>query len=165
MELHKWQGPRDEAVPIMAALSNARLIYLTNEDEAVLLQETEKGTHLPGASAYQIIDAAGDINKGFFAVFNNVPVSEDGRELFESRFQNRARLIEKEPGFQAIRILRPLSSDTYAILTLWDSEDSFKAWQESEAYGTAHAKRKTAEGIDQRPNIFPRPSYVTTYIR
>lgn len=165
MELYKWTGHRDQAVTLMANLANARLIYLVNGDEAVLLYETEGGPGLQGAEAYEVLNAVGDINEGFYAVFNNIPVTEEGRELFESRFQNRAGMVEKEPGFAAIRVLRPLNSDTYTILTIWKDEQSFKDWQESQAYGHAHAKRGTTEGIDKRPNIFPRPSFVTTYTR
>ena len=163
MEFYKWQGHRDEAMSIMASLPNSKLIYMSSGDEAALLQESAGGTVLPDAAAYQVLNAVGDINNGYFAVFNNIPVSPEGTEIFESRFSNRAGLVEKEPGFAAIRVLRPLDSDTYAILTLWDSEDDFKNWQESTAYGSAHAKRGTTEGIDKRPNIFPRPSFVTTY--
>ena len=163
MKLFKWEGHRDQAMPIMAALPNARLIYMTNGEDTMLLQEAQDNTVLPGAAAYEILNASGDINQGYFAVFNNIPVSEEGKALFESRFTNRAGLVEKEPGFAAIRVLRPLNSDTYVILTLWKDEESFKNWQQSEAYGQAHAKRGTQEGIDKKPNIFPRPSFVQTF--
>ena len=165
MELYKWIDHRDQAVMLMANLVNARLIFMTNGEEAVLLYETEGGPGLQDAEPYEVLDAKGDVNHGFYAVFNNIPVSEEGRELFESRFKNRAGKVEHELGFAAIRVLRPVSSDTYVILTLWKDEESFKAWQQSQAYSHAHAKRGTEEGIDKRPNIFPRPSFVTTYIR
>ena len=163
MELHKWQGHRDEAMTILAGLPNSRLMYMSDEEEAVLLHESNGGTVLPGAEGYEVLNAVGDINDGYFAVFNNIPVSPEGREMFESRFAGRAGLVEKEPGFAAIRVLRPLNSDIYVILSLWNGEEDFKNWQESAAYGSAHAKRGTSEGIDKRPNIFPRPSFVTRY--
>lgn len=165
MELHKWSGTNDQAIGHLANHPNARLVYLINGQDAVILYETTGAALLQDVEAYQILDASGDINQGYFAVFNNIPVTEEGRERFEQRFKNRARKIEDEPGFEAIRVLRPTNSDTYVILTLWADEKSFRDWQESEAYGSAHAKRGTAEGIDKVPNIFPRPSFVTTYIR
>lgn len=163
MELHKWEGHRDDAVLLLANFPQARLIYMVNDEEAVLLQESQGGTNLPGAASYEILNAAGDINDGYFSVFNNIPVSEEGKELFESRFSKRAGLVEKEPGFKAIRVLRPINSDTYVILTLWDDEEAFKNWQQSEAYSNAHAKRGTEQGIDKKPNVFARPSFVKTY--
>lgn len=165
MNLYKWEGHRDQAMAILASLPNARLIYMTNGEKVVLLFESEGGAVLAGADAYQVLDAVGDINDGYYAVFNNIPVTDEGKELFESRFKNRAGKVEEEPGFAAIRVLRPLNSDTYVILTLWKDEESFTNWQQSQAYSHAHAKRGTEEGIDKKPNIFPRPSYVTTFIR
>ena len=165
MELHKWSGHVDHAVGILASLPNARLVYLINGVEAIILYETDGATLFPDVDIYEVLDASGDINGGYFAVFNNIPVTEEGRERFEERFNNRARKIENEPGFTAIRVLRPKNSDTYVILTLWTDEQSFKDWQQSNAYGSAHSKRGTAEGIDKVPNIFPRPSFVTTYVR
>lgn len=163
MELYKWEGHRDDAMPILASLPNARLIYMTSGEETVLLQESQGSTVLPNAEAYEILNAVGDINHGYFAVFNNIPVSKEGKATFESRFSNRAGLVEKEPGFAAIRVLRPINSDTYVILTLWEDEQAFKNWQQSNAYSNAHAKRGTEKGIDKQPNIFPRPSFVKTY--
>lgn len=113
--------------------------------------------------AYEILDRTGALQNNCFAVLNNIPVTEEGRAQFEERFRNRAGLIEEEPGFIAIRVLRPLQSDTYVILTLWENEESFANWQQSKAYSKAHAKRGTEQGIDKRPNLFPRPSFVTTY--
>ncbi|TAA72774.1 antibiotic biosynthesis monooxygenase family protein [Planococcus salinarum] len=165
MNLYKWQGHRDGAISIMATLPNSRLIYMSSGEEAVLLHESDGGTVLPDTAAYQVLNAVGDTNDGYFAVFNNIPVSSEGKEVFESRFSNRAGLVEKEPGFAAIRVLRPINSDTYVILTLWDSEVDFKNWQESKAYGSAHAKRGTNEGIDKQPDIFPRPSHVQTFVK
>ncbi|KOF09543.1 antibiotic biosynthesis monooxygenase [Planomicrobium chinense] len=165
MELYKWTGQRDQGVALLAATPNARLIYLVDGEESTVLFESEGGAAPQGFEAYQVLNAVGDINDGFYAVFNNIPVTEEGRGLFESRFQNRAGMVEKEPGFAAIRVLRPVNSDTYIILTLWKDEKSFTDWQESQAYNHAHAKRGTSEGIDKKPNIFPRPSFVKTYIR
>ncbi|MDV6378341.1 antibiotic biosynthesis monooxygenase [Sporosarcina sp. GW1-11] len=159
MKLFKWTGPLEDAGNLP---EEARAILLNNDEEVLVLQEAET-THLENAVEYEVMDHSGDLPSGRFAVLNNVPVSEDGREIFEQRFSNRARLIEAEPGFVAIRVLRPVESDTYVILTMWDDEESFTAWQSSQAYGKAHAKRGTDDGVDKRPNIFPRPSFVTTY--
>lgn len=165
VELYKWEGHRDQAVAVLASEPNARLIFLVNGEESALLYESDGGPPLANSEAYQVLDAVGDINDGYYAVFNNIPVTDEGREKFEERFKERARLIKKEPGFAAIRVLRPLTSDTYVVLTLWEDEKSFANWQQSKAYGEAHARRGTEEGIDKQPNIFPRPSFVKTYTK
>ncbi|HSP23018.1 MAG TPA: antibiotic biosynthesis monooxygenase [Planococcus sp. (in: firmicutes)] len=163
MELYKWTGNKKEAAEILSEMPDARLVALADSEETVLLTESESANQPEGFDAYHVLNAVGELDAGYYAVFNNIPVTEDGRELFESRFQNRAGMVEKEPGFAAIRVLRPIDSDTYIILTMWQDEKSFTDWQQSQAYGNAHAKRGTAEGIDKRPNIFPRPSFVKIY--
>lgn len=165
MQLYKWTGPQDQAEALLESLSNAQFTYLKNDDETVLLYETDGGPGLKASEAYEVLNTVGDFADGHYAVFNNIPVADEGRELFESRFQNRAGMVEKEPGFAAIRVLRPLDSDVYVILTLWEDKQSFIDWQQSQAYGQAHAKRGTEEGIDKRPNIFPRSSFVTSYTK
>lgn len=97
-----------------------------------------------------------------YAVLNNIAVTQEGRPLFENRFKNRAGKVENEPGFKAIRVLRPLEGDTYVILTLWEEEKAFQNWQQSNSYQEAHKKRGTSAGIDTT-SIFSRPSYVTAY--
>lgn len=162
MKLFKWIGTEEEAQRIIENASNDKIIFLKNDDEALLLQEADESS-FEHVEAYEVLDRTGEFSTEGFAVLNNIPVTEEGRELFEQRFRNRAGLIEEEPGFIAIRVLKPLETDTYVILTMWKDEASFKGWQQSQAYNKAHAKRGTNEGIDKRPNIFARPSFVTTY--
>ncbi|NGZ77979.1 antibiotic biosynthesis monooxygenase family protein [Saccharibacillus alkalitolerans] len=138
---------------------------LSGEDETLYLFEavTPPDTSIDSRSAYQAIDSSGSL-AGSYAVMNNIPVVEGGRTAFEERFLGRARRVEEMPGFSGIRVLRPLQGDTYVILTVWKDEESFKAWQSSEAYNHAHKKRDTSEGItQQRPEIFARPAFLTTY--
>ncbi|WP_456275968.1 antibiotic biosynthesis monooxygenase family protein [Bacillus sp. AK128] len=138
------------------------LVLQDNDDQSLLIHEsTGEGVFQEGRE-YEIIDETGELRKTGYAVLNNIPVTDEGRPLFEYRFKNRARMVEDEQGFIAIRVLRPLNSDTYIILTQWETEKDFTNWQTSKAYDHAHKKRGTSEGVDQQP-IFPRPSYATKY--
>lgn len=156
-------GTADYLQKIKEQHAAEKMVLMQSPDSAMLLHETEGKTVFNEGKHYEAIDAVGDIQQGGFAVLNNIPVREEGRPVFEYRFNQRAGLIEKEPGFAAIRVLRPLDSNTYVILTIWDKEESFKNWQQSKAYEKAHQKRGTSEGTDQQKSIFPGPSYVTTY--
>ena len=162
MKVYKWLVGEQEAQDLKEQFGDNAIIHLKNEEEHLLLLEAETAP-VEWTESYEVLDRTGELEPGRFAVLNNIPVNEDGRELFEQRFRNRAGLIEQEPGFVAIRVLRPLDSDTYVILTMWENEESFTGWQQSQAYSKAHAKRGTSEGNDKRPNIFPRPSFMTTY--
>ena len=133
-----------------------------SEEKTIYYKENvieETGEHL-----YEVLDAVGEMtgNDGF-VVCNNIAVTEEGRPIFEHRFQNRAGLIEKEPGFRAIRILRPLTDDTYIIMTMWENEESFQAWQQSQSFERAHQKRPARPSSEPQKSIFASPSFVTTF--
>jgi heme oxygenase (mycobilin-producing) len=159
MKIYITTGTLDYLMKLKNDYPTEKMLLLEGEDYAVLLHETAGEPLFNEPRKYDVLDSTGDFG-GKFAVFNNIPVTEEGRPIFEYRFSQRARLIEKEPGFVAIRVLRPLSNDTYIIMTLWESEKHFKGWQQSKA----HQKRGKQEEIIQQKTIFPRPSYVTTYI-
>ncbi|MGG0642977.1 antibiotic biosynthesis monooxygenase [Sporosarcina gallistercoris] len=165
MNIHVTYGDLTELRSIKESLTSEQLVLMELGNEAVLIQENDGSAGFAEADSYTVLDASGDIVNGNFAVFNNIPVTPEGRETFEQRFMGRARQIEDTDGFSAIRVLRPLESDTYVILTMWQDEASFKAWQTSQAYADAHKKRGTDEGIDKKPNIFSRPSFVTSYLK
>ncbi|MDW0111276.1 antibiotic biosynthesis monooxygenase family protein [Sporosarcina aquimarina] len=163
MNIHVTYGDLAELKAIKVNLASEKIVLMELGNEAVLIQENDGSAGFGEADSYTVLDASGEISNGGYAVFNNIPVTPEGREIFENRFMNRARQIEDNDGFGAIRVLRPLENDTYVILTIWEDETSFKAWQNSQSYENAHKKRGTDEGIDKKPNIFSRPSFVTTY--
>ena len=104
------------------------MFYKENTEESV-----------EGSLQYDVLDAVGEFKgQPGYIVCNNISVTDEGRPVFENRFKNRAGLIENEPGFQAIRVLRPLSNDTYVILTMWETEQNFKDWTESRSFENAH---------------------------
>ena len=104
------------------------MFYKENTEESV-----------EGSLKYDVLDAVGEFKgQPGYIVCNNISVTDEGRPVFENRFKNRAGLIENEPGFQAIRVLRPLSNDTYVILTMWETEQNFKDWTESRSFENAH---------------------------
>lgn len=140
------------------------MVLMNNNDSAILVHETEGESIFNQPREYEVIDSTGSMNHAGFAVLNNIPVTDEGRPLFEDRFLNRPRLIENEPGFAAVRVLRPVSSNTYVILTLWENEEAFIKWKDSKAYEHAHKKRGTEAGIDTaKPAIFESSSYVSQY--
>ncbi|KAB7704955.1 antibiotic biosynthesis monooxygenase [Bacillus aerolatus] len=140
-----------------------KIVLMENAEGATLVHETTGKTFFQSPRKYEVIDAAGELADYGYMVLNNIPVTDEGRPIFEYRFKNRERMIENVPGFIAIRVLRPLNSDTYVILTHWQDQASFKSWQDSKEYNKAHEKKKTEAGVDNQPHIFSSPSYVTTY--
>jgi heme-degrading monooxygenase HmoA len=140
--------------------SQEKIAIMENDDTALLLHETEGETVFKEPRRYEVMDTAGNIGTEGYAVFNNIPVSDEGRPIFEYRFKNRSKQIENEPGFLAIRVLRPLSSNTYIVLTVWENKTDFSNWKNSSSFKEAHKKQ---EEVQPQPQVFTSPSYTTTY--
>lgn len=81
-----------------------------------------------------------------FIVNNRVFVNPGYEEEFEARFKARAGEIDKQPGFIAMRVLRPLGNQApYVVETEWESQEAFRAWVGSDDFKRAHANPLPAE--------------------
>ncbi len=79
-----------------------------------------------------------------FVVMNRIMVNPEYKDQFEERFANRAREVDKMPGFMRNQVLRPANpDDPYIVLTMWRSQEDFEAWVNSEAFKKGHAKSGT----------------------
>jgi heme-degrading monooxygenase HmoA len=141
--------------------SQKKMTLMKNEDGALLLHESNEEPIFKEPRRYEILDTKGDIGECGFVVFNHIPVTDEGRPIFEYRFKNRSKQIENEPGFQSIRVLRPLSSNTYIIMTVW--ETAFNHWKDSASFKGAHHPQGEEQGVDPQPKIFASASYTKKY--
>lgn len=132
------------------------MIILYGTQETLLLHETNRKTVFQTPRKYEVVHGVNElVQKGYF-VINHFPVSDEARPIFEKHFLSRTVDMEKEPGFIAFRLLRPIKSDTYVAISQWVGKHSFEAWKNSKVY---------SEGLLglQKQNIFNASSYLTTY--
>ena len=61
-------------------------------------------------------------------VANRIPIAKGYEEKFESRFKERAGLVDDMPGFIRNEVLRPIDSDYYVVQTYWESKEAFEVW-------------------------------------
>ncbi|XKE46441.1 antibiotic biosynthesis monooxygenase [Halomonas organivorans] len=81
-----------------------------------------------------------------YIVNNRVFVNPGYEEEFEARFRARAGEIDRQPGFKAMRVLRPQGNQApYVVETEWESQDAFRAWVGSDDFKRAHANPLPAE--------------------
>lgn len=73
-------------------------------------------------------------------VQNRVPVAEGQEEAFLDRFRTRRGLVDARPGFVRNMVLRPIKGNHFIVLTIWESEEHFRAWTESDAFKEAHSR-------------------------
>ncbi|QDP42108.1 antibiotic biosynthesis monooxygenase family protein [Radiobacillus deserti] len=109
---------------------------------------------------YDVVLSTGSLQDHGFVVMNNIPVTDEGKPLFEDQFRNRASYIEAEPGFLAFRLLRPHSGNTYIVMVQWTSESDYERWKNSDSFKKSH--QKTA-GAQQTPAFFSGAPYIGTY--
>ncbi|HZG72300.1 MAG TPA: antibiotic biosynthesis monooxygenase [Chondromyces sp.] len=162
MYIYLTSGTYDFLKTIKQKHTNETMILMENPETAMLVHETEHKSVFQTPRRYEVLDSSGQLAEHGLIVFNNIPVTDEGRPVFEYRFKNRAGMIENSPGFQAFRVLRPLDGNTYIIMTQWKDKQSFEAWKTSQSFKKAHGQGKEP-GVDHGPKIFSSPSYVTTY--
>lgn len=163
MNVYITAGTYDYLKKLESSYPIETMVTMVNENGAQLWHETKGSTVFKEPRRYAVLDSSGEIKKEGFAVQNNIPVTDEGRPLFEHQFMIRARRVENQAGFIAIRVLRPLSSNTYVILTVWENEMSFQKWQSSKSFSEAHGKKDLEKGIDPKPRIFASAPYVSKY--
>ncbi|QST00740.1 antibiotic biosynthesis monooxygenase [Pontibacillus sp. ALD_SL1] len=136
-----------------------KIFLMQGESSALAYTEGENIFQEP--RSYETVDHQGELQEEGFVVMNNIPVTDEGRPLFEDRFKNRAGAIEDSPGFQAIRILRPEEGNTYVVFTQWKDESSFEDWKNSQAFQKAH--KNSGPQSTEKPSFSAGPAYLTKY--
>ncbi|MCM3586071.1 antibiotic biosynthesis monooxygenase [Mesobacillus maritimus] len=162
MNLFITSGTRNYLKKMKEKYPEENMLLLGDEESAVLIHETASGTIFNQPRKYEVIDSYGNFENAEYVVMNNIPVTDEGKPLFEYRFKNRNRQIESQPGFVAIRVLRPITSNTYIILTLWENRQAFEKWKTSESFQKSHAQQAGTQTTHPH-SIFTGPSYITTY--
>jgi heme-degrading monooxygenase HmoA len=82
-----------------------------------------------------------------FTSANRIFVRPEYATQFEENFRNRARLVDKMPGFVRNLLMRPINDgDPYIVLTFWEAREHFEAWIQSPEFRGGHARSGTLPG-------------------
>ncbi len=83
---------------------------------------------------------------------NALQVPEAARAGFEERFAARAGMVESAEGFEHFELLRPDDGGgRYLVYTRWRSEEDFKRWTESQAFGAGHGQAEASRPAGSGP--------------
>ncbi|MEH7386773.1 antibiotic biosynthesis monooxygenase [Bacillus sp. JJ1521] len=133
-----------------------------NNETAILLHETTKKSIFAAPRKYEVLTGSGNINDAGFVAFTYVPVSDEGKPLFEYNITQKISLFQNTPGFIAFRVLRPMKSETFVIANFWLKESLYLDWTRSTAFEELEQViEKTKGGINK--TIFSGPVYTKTY--
>lgn len=138
-------------------------IYLMNGGgHTLLLHETEGDSVFQTPRRYEVAGSFGNLSEpGFFAM-ENIAVSDEGKPVFEHQYKELGSQLQNLPGFIAFRLLRPVGSDTYVVLTEWTEERLYRMWRDSPGYKLSDPN----EFLDQGGavmHIFTSAPYTATY--
>lgn len=163
MNIFLTSGTMDFMESLQKQFDHENMIVMHGSGNSILLHETAGKTLFQTPHRYEVIGSFGTLQKeGFFAL-NHIPVTDEGKPIFEHRFQSRADTISAESGLIAFRFLRPINSDTYIVFTQWTEKHHFETWKKSPTYAHVHITDESGVGLDKRPHIFTSAPYLTTY--
>ena len=155
MYLYITSGTPEFMESIKKKHPNEQIYALHGIGNSVLIHETDKKSVFQAPRKYEIIEASGQLSKkGYFAI-QNIPLSDEVKPIFEYKYTNLSPTLEREPGFVALRVLKPIKSDTYIILTEWSGPNSYEVWSKSHPMNF--------NDIADKQQFFTSAPYVSTY--
>ncbi|WP_453990576.1 antibiotic biosynthesis monooxygenase family protein [Bacillus nitroreducens] len=141
---------------------NKNMIAFYNNETAILLHETTKKSVFAAPKRYEVHTGSGEIDCAGFAALTYVPVSEEGKPLFENNIIQLNSLFHSTPGLVAFRVLRPIKNDTFVIASFWVKESFYLDWTHSASFKQLELViHKTKAGLTQ--TVFTGPVYTKTY--
>ena len=84
-----------------------------------------------------------------FIAMNRFKIAHGAEEGFVRVWRERDSYLKEVPGFRSFALLKgPVSDDhvLYASHSVWESQEAFKAWTESEHFRKAHAQASAPKG-------------------
>lgn len=163
MNIYMTTGTPDFMETLKNKHASSNMIHMYGESSSLLLHETDGKTVFQTPRRYEVISSVGNFEQqGYFAL-HNFPVTDEGRPLFEHSFQNTSNEIEKEPGFIAFRLLRPLDSDSYIVMTEWADHTFYALWKNSPSFAKVQMDTTAKAAVDSTTHLFTSAAYTTTY--
>lgn len=139
-----------------------KLIFMHNEEHALLLDESRKKSIFAAPRTYEIIDERGELGDTGFAHFYYYPVLIEERQFFEHHLLKAAHRFNFTNGFIAYRFLRPVKRNSYLFFTMWESEEAFRLWKKDQSL-TSLFQIPDAK-LKKMPEPFPEPAYEVFYL-
>ncbi|MFS0782963.1 antibiotic biosynthesis monooxygenase family protein [Bacillus sp. 1P06AnD] len=162
MKMYITSGTFDYLRTIMKKNENQHLLLLQGGSSAVLLQESEGKSIFKEPRKYEIIDAFEELQPNGFIAMNNIPVIEEDRTLFEHNSKERLQKARHQEGFLSGRLLQPLGSEIYIILTQWQDESAFNAWQSNEKF-FEESQHETPSALVNPQSLFTGKATLNKY--
>lgn len=163
MNFYITSGTMDFMESLQKNYKKEHMTVMHGAGNSLLVHETTGTSVFQTPMKYEVIGSYGNFHEDGFFALNNISVTDEGRPIFEHWALSHIEAIETETGFIAYRLLRPVASDTYIILTQWAGKTSFDLWKTSASYRQLLAENEVGTGLAKKPHLFSSAPYVTTY--
>lgn len=154
-------GTFDFLKKIEAKYPEERMFTFQGASGALLFHEAQGNTVFKAPRRFEIIASSGELAKKAFTVMYNIPVSNDDRPILEDWLKKRTKKLAIEQGLIALRLLRPLSSNTFVLMTVWKNESCFHQWKNSASFFEANEMSGFVK--DPQTKIFASGPYFSEY--
>lgn len=135
---------------------NETMILMVSPVTVQLWHETDGATIFKSPRKYEVIHSSGTWAEKGFVACHHIPVRDEGRPVFEYDFIESVKNVEQFPGLIVMRVLRPLSSDTYITMTMWNDKKAYNDLKDD-------LKQQIDLKIVKNTGIFAGPSYISTF--
>lgn len=98
-----------------------------NNNESILVHETEKKTVFASPRKYETVYSVGEISNDHLLSLDSFYVDKSDRPLFIERFHAHVDEIFKPNYMIGLRLLKPINTDNFCVVTSWrgQMEDPF----------------------------------------
>lgn len=158
MKAYTTKGTYDFLKKLPDKYPDVELHFMSGNSGTLAYYENHKKNIFSAGKTYEVLTNSGLIKENGYVVMNNIPVTDEGKAVFEDQFKTRQKNMEKVPGFQAFRLLKPKKGNTYVVFTQWASEKHYEDWKSS-----AHFQNQHKDMVTKPPAYFADRPFVTSY--
>lgn len=98
------------------------ILIFENHTETILIHESNKKTVFASPRKYDVITSIGELSANCALTLEYLYIEKEHRPIFEERFNNISDEIFNFQKMKAVRLLKPINTDSYIFLVNWNSD-------------------------------------------
>lgn len=104
-------------------------LLMHNNVKAVAYYEDTEDSIFELSRNYEILEKTGTLQEIGFVSFTHIPVTEEGRPIFEMDYKGKVKHLAEVAGVEAARVLRPFTGNDYILLIEWSDQKEYQSWE------------------------------------
>ncbi|WP_058308251.1 hypothetical protein [Gracilibacillus massiliensis] len=112
--------------------SLSTFLLMHNGVKTVAYYEDTKPSIFESSRNYHVLEHLGTLTEIAFSSLSHLPVTEEGKPIFEMDFKQKVKELALVEGVIAARILKPERGHSYILLVEWQEQKYFQKWKNTE---------------------------------